>query len=75
MIRPSNQPVQGMTQKAKLQKMKETGPVRKAPSVAKTRKLICSEAPAGVRAELDQLPREYMDLFPERLPKGQPPKP
>ena len=55
MIRPSNQPIQGMTQKAKLQKMKETGPVRKAPPVAETRKRMCSEAPADMRAELDQL--------------------
>ena len=74
MIRPSNQPIQGMTQKAKLQKMKETGPVRKAPLVAETRKRMCSEAPADMHAELDQLLREYADLFPERLPKGQPPK-
>ena len=74
MIRPSNTSAQGMTQKVKFQKMKETGPIRKAPPVAETRKKMCSEAPADVRMELDTLLREYADLFPERLPKGQPPK-
>ena len=74
MIRPSNASAQGMTQKVKFQKMKETGPIRKAPPVAETREKMCSAAPADVRMELDNLLREYADLFPERLPKGQPPK-
>ena len=52
--------------------MKETGPVRKAPPVAETRKRMCAEAPTAMRMELDSLLLEYADLFPERLPKGQP---
>ena len=74
MIRPKEPAIQGMTQKVKFQKMKETGPVRKAPPIAETRKRMCSEAPTAMRMELDKLLREYADLFPERLPKGQPPK-
>ena len=74
LIRSNEQAVQGMTQKVKYQKMKETGPIRKAPPVAETRKRMCSEAPVAMRMELDSLLREYVDLFPERLPKGQPPK-
>ena len=35
---------------------------------------MCSEVPVAMRMELDTLLREYADLFPERLPKGQPPK-
>ena len=54
--------------------MKETGPIRKAPLVAETRKHMCLDAPADVRTELHQLLREYEDLFPEQLPKGRPPK-
>ena len=74
MIRPSNASAQGMTQKVKFQKMKEIGPIRKAPPVAETRKKMCSEALVDVRMELDNLLLEYADLFLERLPKGQPPK-
>ena len=73
MIRPTGQVKQGVTQKVKQQMMKETGPVRKAPPVAETRKRMCLDAPADVRTELHQLLKEYEDLFPERLPKGRPP--
>ena len=56
LIRPTNEAaVQGMTQKTKLQKMKEKGPVRKTPPVAETRKRMCQNAPADVRKELDKL--------------------
>ena len=69
-IRPTSQSGQGMTQKAKQQIMKETGPIRKAPPVAETRKRICNEAPTDIRTELHDLLKEYADLFPEKLPKG-----
>ena len=74
MIRPTVQPKQGMTQKVKFEQMKKTGPVRKTPPVAETRKRMCSEAPVEVRTELQHLLKEYEDLFPEQLPKGRPPK-
>ena len=74
MIRPTTQKKQGVTQKVKQQMMKETGPVRKAPPVAETRKRMCLDAPADVRTELHTLLKEYEDLFPEQLPKGRPPK-
>ena len=73
-IRSTNQSGQGMTQKVKQQIMKETGPIRKAPPVAETRKRMCNEAPADVRMQLHELLKEYADLFPEQLPKGRPPK-
>ena len=73
-IRPTSQSGQGMTQKAKQQIMKETGPIRKAPPVAETRKRMCNEAPADIRTELHDLLKEYADLFPEKLPKGRPPQ-
>ena len=75
LIRSTTEPaVQGLTQKSKLQKMKEKGPVRKAPPVAETRKRMCQNAPEGVKKELDHLLQEYAELFPEQLPKGKPPK-
>ena len=74
LIRPTSQSGQGMTQKAKQQIMKETGPIRKAPPVAETRKRMCNEAPADIRTELHELLKEYADLFPEKLPKGRPPQ-
>ena len=56
LIRSTTEPaVQGLTQKSKLQKMKEKGPVRKAPPVAETRKRMCQNAPEGVKKELDHL--------------------
>ena len=74
-IRPMNDPaVKGLTQKTKLQQMKEKGPVRKAPPVAETRKRMCQNAPTDVRKELDAVLQEYAELFPEQLPKGKPPK-
>ena len=63
-----------MTQKVKREQMKTTGPVRKAPPVAETRKRICAEAPSGIRRELHQLLEGFSALFPENLPKGKPPK-
>ena len=75
LIRPN--PVQrsrGMTQKIKRDQMKQSGPVRKAPPVAETRKKICSDAPSNVRKELHSLLEEFSDLFPEQLPKGDLPK-
>ena len=74
LIRPTSQSGQGMTQKAKQQIMKETGPIQKAPPVAETRKRMCNEAPADIRTELHDLLKEYADLFPEKLPKGRPPQ-
>ena len=74
-IRPTSQSGQGMTQKAKQQIMKEIGPIRKAPPVAKTRKRMCNEAPCRLYGtQLHELLKEYADLFPEKLPKGRPPK-
>ena len=75
LIRPNPvQRSQGMTQKIKRDQMKQSGPVRKAPPVAETRKKICSDAPSNVRKELHSLLEEFSDLFPEQLPKGRPPK-
>ena len=75
LIRPNPvQRSQGMTQKLKRDQMKQSGPVRKAPPVAETRKKICSAAPNNVRKELHALLEEFSDLFPEQLPKGRPPK-
>ena len=73
--KPTGQLVQqGMTQKVKRALMKERGAVRKPPPIADTRQKICSEAPAGIRDELKALLEEFADVFPEQLPKGQPPK-
>ena len=74
-IRPKPvQRSQGMTQKTKREQMKQSGPVRKAPPVAETKKKICSAAPSTVRKDLIALLEEFSDLFPEQLPKGRPPK-
>ena len=54
--------------------MKEKGPVRKAPPIAETRARMCKEAPGLVRTKLQDLLKEYEDLFPAQLPKGRPPK-
>ena len=54
--------------------MKLKGSVRKAPSIAETRKKLCSDVPRNVQKELHQLLEEFPDLFPEQLPKGKPPK-
>ena len=35
---------------------------------------MCREAPAAIRAQLQDLLKEYEDLFPAQLPKGRPPK-
>ena len=61
-------------QKVKWYQMKQTGPVRKAPPVAETRKKICSNMLGNVRKELNTLVQEFSDLFPEQLWKGRPPK-
>ena len=52
MIRSNGQPKQGMTQKAKQEQMKKTGPIRKAPPVSETRKRMCHDAPKEVQTEL-----------------------
>ena len=75
LIRPTPvQRSQGLKQKIKRDQMKQSGPVRKAPPVAETRKKTCSAVPSNVRKELDSLLEEFSDLFPEQLPKGRPPK-
>ena len=63
-----------MTQKVKREQIKTTEPVRKAPTVAETRKWNCAEAPARIRRELQQLLKEFTELFPKQLLKGRPPK-
>ena len=74
MVRPTEARKQGITQKVKQQIMKDKGPIRKAPPIAKTRKRMCNEAPAEIKKELHDLLEQYADLFPEQLPKGRPPK-
>ena len=64
----------GMTQKVKRELMKEKGAVRAAPPVEETRRKICSDAPEKIRDALSRMLQEYEDLFPEKLPKGRPPK-
>ena len=54
--------------------MKEKGAIRKPPPVAETRRKMCKEAPVEVREELQELLKQYQDIFPEQLPKGKPPK-
>ena len=71
---PSSIHKSGSTTKTKLQQMKEKGPVRKAPPIAETRARMCKEAPGLVRTKLQDLLKEYEDLFPAQLPKGRPPK-
>ena len=64
LIRPTSQSGQGMTQKAKQQIMKETGPIRKAPPVAETRKRMCSEAPTDIRTQLHELTKGVCGFVP-----------
>ena len=54
--------------------MKLKGPGLKAPPIVETRKKLCSDTPSNVQKELHQLLEELLDLFPEQLPKGRPPK-
>ena len=49
----ANQQV-GQTTRTRLQQMKEKGPIRKAPPIAETRAKMCKDAPAAVRAQLQQ---------------------
>ena len=64
----------GMTQRFKHDLMKEKGAVRAAPPMEQTRSKICSDAPRKIRDALSRMLQEYEDLFPEKLPKGRPPK-
>ena len=48
--------------------------MQKAPLIAKMRKRICAEVPAGIQRELHQLLEDFSVLFPENLLKGKPPK-
>ena len=73
-ILPSSLPKPGMTFKVKQQMMKDKGPVRKAPPIAETRERMCKEAPGSIRKQLQDVLQEYEDIFPEKLPKGRPPK-
>ena len=73
-ILPSSIHKSGVTQKVKQQRMKEKGAIRKPPPVAETRSKMCKEAPVEVREELQELLKQYQDIFPEQLPKGKPPK-
>ena len=73
-ILPSSIHKSRVTQKVKQQMMKEKGPIRKPPPVTKTRSKMCKEAPVEVREELQELLKQYEDIFPEQLPKGKPPK-
>ena len=54
--------------------MKEKGPIRKASPVVETTDKMCKDAPVAIRSELQGLLKEYVDVFPEQLPKGRPPK-
>ena len=74
MVRTIEVRKQGITQKVRQQRMKETGPIWKAPPIAETRKRMCNEAPESIRQELQGLLEQYTDLFPEQLPKGRQPK-
>ena len=38
------------------------------------RRKICLDAPEKIRDALSRMLQEYEDLFPEKLPKGRPPK-
>ena len=73
-VLPSSIHKSGVTQKVKQQRMKEKGAIRKPPPVAETRSKMCKEAPVEVREELQELLKQYQDIFPEQLPKGKPPK-
>ena len=74
LVLPKSVPAQGMTQQRKRDQMKIKGAVRKAPPISETRKKLCSDAPRNVQKELHQLLEEFLDLFPEQLPKDKPPK-
>ena len=63
-----------MTQKVKRELMKEQGAVHAAPPVEETSRKICSNGPEKIRDALSRMLQEYEDLFPEKLPKGIPPK-
>ena len=56
------------------QMMKEKEATRKAPPIHETRSKMCAEVPISIPTELQGLLEEYVDLFPEQLPKGRPPK-
>ena len=73
-VLPSSIHKSGVTQKVKQQRMKEKGPIRKPPPVAETKSKMWKEAPVQVREELQDLLKQYDDIFPEQLPKGKPPK-
>ena len=53
---------------------KETGPVKNIISVQERERQVLEGVPVGHRESLGKLIQEYHDLFPEKLPKGVPPK-
>ena len=65
---------QGMTQKVKRALMKEREAIRKPPPMKDTQRKIYREVPREVRDGLDKILSDFEDMFPEQLPKGQPPK-
>ena len=65
---------QGRTKGVKRQEMKLKGPMKEFISVQEWEQQIIDVVPAEYRQNLQELVREFRDVFPETLPKGRPPK-
>ena len=65
---------QGRTEGVKRQEMKLKGPNKEFTSVQEREQQIIDAVPAEYRQNLQELVKEFRDVFPETLPKGRPPK-
>ena len=65
---------QGCTEGVKRQEMKLKGPKKEFISVQEREQQIIDAVPAEYRQNLQELVREFRDVFPETFPKGRPPK-
>ena len=69
-----NMNAQGQTEGAKRQEMKLRGPKKDFISVQEWEQQIIQVVPPEYRQNLQELVKEFRDVFPETLPKGRPPK-
>ena len=63
---------QGCTEGVKSQEMKLKGPKKEFVSVHEREQQVVDAVPAEYRQNLQELVREFRDVFPETLPKGRP---
>ena len=67
---PNSAPAHDMTEGEKRKINCETGPKKDISTVAERERQVLSSVPDNYREDLQFLIEEYLDIFPEKLPKG-----